>query len=44
LRGKEDVDKLIDFASKGSLGAKVQDLDVKWQDYGGEFRSFEICY
>lgn len=41
---KEDVDKLIDFAGKGPSGAKVRDLNVNWQDYGGEFRGFEIRY
>lgn len=41
---KEDVDKLIDFAGKGPSGAKVQDLDIKWMDYSGEFKNFEIHY
>lgn len=41
---KEDVDKLVDFAGKWPLGAKVLDLDVEWQNYSGEFKDFEVCY
>lgn len=37
---KEDVDKLIDFAGRGPLGAKVMDLDVKWHNYSGKFKDF----
>ncbi len=39
---KEDVGKLIDFAGKGPSGAKVLDLNVKWQDYSGKFNDFEV--
>ncbi|MCZ3373908.1 MULTISPECIES: acylphosphatase [Methanobacterium] len=41
---KENVDKLIAFVGKGPSGAKVMDVDVKWQEYGGEFSDFEIRY
>ena len=41
---KEDVDKLIDFASKGPSGAKVIDLNIKWESYDGKFDDFEIIY
>ena len=41
---KENVDKLIDFAGKGPYGAKVRNLDVKWQDYSKEFGDFEVRY
>lgn len=41
---KEDVDKLIDFVSKGPSHAKVTDLEVDWRDYKGEFTDFRICY
>lgn len=41
---KENVDKLIAFVGKGPSGAKVRDVDVKWQEYSGEFEDFEICY
>jgi acylphosphatase len=41
---KADVDKLISFAGNGPLGAKVRDLDIKWMDYSGEFKDFQIHY
>ncbi|MGB9980259.1 acylphosphatase [Methanobacterium sp.] len=41
---KENVDKLIDFASKGPSGAKVLDVNVNWQDYSGKFNEFEVLY
>lgn len=41
---KEDVDKLIDFVSKGPSRAKVTDLELEWRDYKGEFADFRICY
>ncbi len=41
---KENVDKIIDFTGKGPSGAKVTDLNVKWQDYSGKFKDFEVRY
>jgi acylphosphatase len=41
---KENVDKLISFAGKGPSGAKVRDLDIKWEEYTGEFGDFKIIY
>ncbi len=41
---KEDVNKLVDFASKGPSGAKVLDLNIEWQNYSGKFKDFEIRY
>jgi acylphosphatase len=41
---KENVDKLIAFAGKGPSGAKVIDVDVKWQEYSGEYSDFEVYY
>ena len=39
---KEDVEELIDFCTRGPSGAKVTKVDVKWGEYTGEFRDFEI--
>ena len=41
---KDNVNKLIDFVGKGPSGAKVLDLNVKWQNYSGEFKDFEVRY
>ncbi|MBE0512204.1 acylphosphatase [Candidatus Bathyarchaeota archaeon] len=41
---KEDVEKVIDFSRRGPLGARVTKVDVRWEDYSGEFRDFKIRY
>jgi acylphosphatase len=41
---KEDVEKMIKFCEKGPPGAKVEKVEVKWEDYKGEYDSFEIIY
>jgi acylphosphatase len=41
---KEDVEKAIDFCRRGPLGARVTNVDVRWEDYRGEFRDFKIRY
>jgi len=39
---KEDVEKVIDFCKRGPPGAYVSDLDVKWENWTGEFHGFGI--
>jgi acylphosphatase len=39
---KEQLEKLIDWCKKGSFLAKVEKVDIDWQDYKGEFKSFDI--
>jgi acylphosphatase len=41
---KEDVEKMIKFCEKGPPGAKVEKVEVKWENYKGEYDSFEIIY
>jgi len=41
---KEDVEKMIKFCERGPPGAKVEKVEVKWEDYKGEYDSFEIIY
>lgn len=41
---KENVDKVIEFCRSGPIGARVIDLEVKWQNYKGEFKDFEVRY
>jgi acylphosphatase len=38
------VKELIEFCRRGPPGARVVKVDVKWENYTGEFRSFEIRY
>jgi acylphosphatase len=39
---KENVEKVIDFCKRGPPGAYVSDLDVKWENWTGEFHGFGI--
>jgi len=41
---KEDVEKVIDFCRRGPPGARVTKVDIRWEDYSGEFRDFKIRY
>jgi acylphosphatase len=43
FEGEEmNVKQLIDFCRKGPPGAKVANVNVVWETYTGEFRSFEV--
>ena len=43
LEGEEEVvKKIIKFYRKGPPHARVKDVEVKWENYKGEFRSFRI--
>ncbi|PIR71617.1 MAG: acylphosphatase [Candidatus Nealsonbacteria bacterium CG_4_9_14_3_um_filter_37_13] len=41
---KEKLEKLVEWAKKGPDSAKINGLDVEWQEYKGEFKDFEIRY
>jgi acylphosphatase len=41
---REHVEKMIEFCHRGPPGAMVDKVDVKWEDYRGEFPRFEIRY
>jgi acylphosphatase len=41
---KEKVKEMIEWAKKGPPGAIVNHLDLVWEEYRGEFNSFEIRY
>lgn len=41
---EEDVGRVIEFVKKGPSHAKVTDLDIKWEEYNGEFNDFRILY
>jgi acylphosphatase len=41
---KEDVEKMIDFCSKGPLGSHVEGIEVKKEKFKGEFGDFEIAF
>ena len=41
---EEKVEKAIDFCRHGPRGAHVQNLDVKREEWTGEFRNFRVIY
>ena len=41
---KQDVEEAVAFCERGPPGAQVQKLDVKWENWQGEFSDFRIRY
>ncbi len=42
--GREEVEKMVKFCHDGPPGARVTDVEVKWEEYKSEFSGFEIRY
>lgn len=41
---KAKVDEMIHWCHQGPAGARVTNVRVVWEDYGGEFDDFSITY
>jgi acylphosphatase len=41
---EEAVNAMIKFCEQGPRGAYITKVDVKWEEYAGEFRDFKIKY
>lgn len=41
---KEWVNKFIEWCKKGPPGAQVEDVEIEWEEYKGEFKTFSIHY
>jgi len=41
---REKVKEMIEWSKKGPVAAKVNNVDIEWQDYQGEFSDFNIKY
>jgi acylphosphatase len=41
---KDKLEKLVDWARKGPDSARVDGLEIDWQEFKGEFKDFEIRY
>ena len=39
---KEAVEKIVNWCRKGPEGAVVEHVDVKWEEYKGEFDAFQM--
>ena len=45
LEGEEEnIFKLIEWAKRGPIFARVDNVIIKWEDYKGEFNKFNIQY
>ena len=45
FEGKEnDVASMIEWCKSGSSQARVDNVDVDWETYKGEFSAFEVAY
>ena len=41
---KENVAKAVEFCRRGPPGAYVRDLDLRWENWKGEFKGFNIVH
>lgn len=41
---KDAVQRLIEWCYYGPPSARVENVEVTWEDYAGEFKSFSITY
>lgn len=41
---RQDLERLVNWCKKGSLFARVENVEVTWENATGEFQSFEIVY
>ena len=41
---KEKIEKILEWMRKGPPFARVDGLEIKWEDFKGEFKDFEIRY
>lgn len=41
---KEKVEQAVDFCRRGPPGAYVQELDLNWEAWKGEFRDFRVTH
>lgn len=41
---ENDLKRLLDFLYKGPPAARVNDVDINWEEATGEFNSFRVRY
>jgi acylphosphatase len=41
---KHSLDRLIEYCRKGPEGAKVENVEIKWEGFRNEFGSFEVRF
>ena len=41
---REDVENMVEFCRRGPSGARVADVEVRWEAPTGEFEGFNVRY
>jgi acylphosphatase len=41
---KDTVEKIVNWCKKGPEGAFVNHIDIRWEEYTGEFNEFSVVY
>ena len=41
---KEKLKQMVDWVKQGPPAAQVNNIDIEWQEYKGEFKDFHIVY
>ena len=41
---KEDIERMIEFCRRGPSGARVSNVEVRWEEPTGEFDGFNVRY
>jgi len=41
---EKNVKELVEFCKRGPPGARITNVEIIWENYTGEFRSFEAKY
>ena len=39
---EEGVKKLLEYCDHGPVGARIENVEVVWENYSGEFRDFKV--
>jgi len=38
------VDRMIEYCKVGPFGAKVKEVEIRWEEYKNEFKDFQITH
>jgi acylphosphatase len=41
---KDDLERVVEFCRRGPPGAHVHNLDLKWEEWSGEFSDFRVLH
>lgn len=41
---KPSLDRFIDLCRKGPEGSKVENIEIKWEEFKNEFRGFDVRF